>query len=97
VLTITPAAAEALDAYAGSSPEPDEPTCVRIAQTVGEDGQPGLAIAIAPTPLDGDTPVEGSGTVPLFVEPEAADVLADKVLDARVEGERIAFIVDEQS
>jgi hypothetical protein len=95
MLTITPAAAEALDAYAGSAPEVSEAACVRIAQAVGANGQPSLAIGLAPEPAPGDAPIEADSTVPLFIEPAVADMLNDKVLDAQRDGDRIAFVVGE--
>jgi iron-sulfur cluster assembly protein len=95
VLTITQDASEALDAVvaAGNAPEG---AGVRISEGLGADGQPAIGLSLASAPVAGDEVVENSA-VPVFLAPEVADLLDDKVLDAHVEGESVAFEIGEQA
>ncbi|HEX4108620.1 MAG TPA: hypothetical protein VHX88_10830 [Solirubrobacteraceae bacterium] len=93
MLTITPAAAAAIDAYADASPELPDGGCARIARRVGENGQPALTIGLAEAPGPGDAIIAGTSVIPLFVEPTTAEMLGDKVLDTRREGDAVAFVL----
>ena len=68
---------------------------VRISQGVGADGQPAVGLALAPAPEPGDAVVEDAN-VPVFLASEVADLLDDKILDAEVNGDQIAFRLGEQ-
>ncbi len=46
-------------------------------------------------PAPDDAVVEAEGT-PVFLESEAAEMLDDKVLDARVDGRQVGFMLREQ-
>jgi iron-sulfur cluster assembly protein len=94
VLTITANADQALEAVVSTEDAP-EGAGVRISQAVGADGQPAMGMSLAPAPEQGDQVVEDA-SVPVFLAPEVADVLDDKVLDAQVEGDRVAFQIAEQ-
>lgn len=94
MLTITPDAAQALDAVIAAQNAP-EGAGVRISQGMGADGQPGIGLTLVAEPVAGDEVVEDT-TVPVFLSPEVADLLDDKVLDAHVQGESIAFEIGEQ-
>jgi iron-sulfur cluster assembly protein len=94
VLTITEKAEEALDAVVAAENAP-EGAGVRISQGVGADGQPAVGLALAAAPEPGDAVVDDA-SVPLFLAPEVAGLLDDKVLDAQVEGDQIAFRLGEQ-
>jgi iron-sulfur cluster assembly protein len=96
VLTITQTAAEALDTIVASVPDAPENAGLRIAQGAGEDGQPGLTLHLAAEPAPGDQIVDGQ-SVPVFVDPQVADELDDKVLDAQVEGDQVGFVLGQQS
>jgi iron-sulfur cluster assembly protein len=75
-------------------PELAEGAGLRIASS--EDGA-NLTVAPASTPEAGDQVVESSGAR-VFLEPEAADALDDKVLDARVnDAGGVEFLVAAQS
>jgi iron-sulfur cluster assembly protein len=75
---------------------PDRPdvTAVRIAGEPGGSGQ--LSVSAAGAPDDGDQVVEDNGAR-VFLEPAAAEILDDKVLDATVDEEgRISFLIGAQ-
>jgi iron-sulfur cluster assembly protein len=94
VLTITDNAEQALDAVVAAENAP-EGAGVRISQGVGADGQPAVGLALAAAPEPGDAVVEDAN-VPVFVASEVADLLDDKILDAQVEGDQIAFQIGDQ-
>jgi iron-sulfur cluster assembly protein len=94
VLTFTENAEHALDAVVAAE-NPPEGAGVRISQGVGADGQPAVGLSLAPAPEPGDAVVEDAN-VPVFVAAEVADLLDDKVLDAQVDGDQIAFRIGEQ-
>jgi Fe-S cluster assembly iron-binding protein IscA len=95
VLTITENAEQALDAVVAAENAP-EGAGVRISQGVGADGQPAVGLSLAAAPEPGDAVVEDAN-VPVFVASEVADLLDDKVLDAQVDGEQIAFQIGDRS
>lgn len=67
---------------------------VRIsAQDLGD--STGLGLAVAPVPGDADQVIEEEGAR-VFVAPEVAPFLEDKVLDAEQEGSSIQFSLSEQ-
>jgi iron-sulfur cluster assembly protein len=93
VLTLTENAEHALDAVVAAERAP-EGAGVRISQGVGADGQPAVGLAMAPAPEPGDAVVEDA-KVPVFVAADVADLLDDKILDAQVDGDQIAFRIGE--
>jgi iron-sulfur cluster assembly protein len=95
VLTITHEAAEAIDAVVHSAPNAGETTGLRIARGVAPGGQEGLEISVTDQPAPDDTVVEAEGT-PVYLESEAAELLDDKVLDARREGSQVGFTLRQQ-
>jgi iron-sulfur cluster assembly protein len=96
VLTITDTAAEALEAIVASDPQTADTAGLRITRGVSQDGRQALAMAIADVPEPTDQVVEGH-RVPVFLEPEAATLLDDKQLDARIEGDQVGFLLLEQT
>jgi iron-sulfur cluster assembly protein len=94
VLTFTENAEHALDAVVAAENAP-EGAGVRISQGVGADGQPAVGLALVPGPEPGDAVVDDAN-VPVFVAAEVADLLDDKILDAQVQGDQIAFRLGEQ-
>jgi Fe-S cluster assembly iron-binding protein IscA len=95
VLTITDRAAEALDTVVSSAANTSDTTGLRIARATGPDGEEGLALSLTDGPAPEDAIVEGD-RVPVFLEPEAAAMLDDKVLDAEVEGDHVGFMLRDQ-
>jgi iron-sulfur cluster assembly protein len=85
MLTLSPSAVEAVDTLLQRPEVPDD-AGLRI-RTAGESQ---LAIAIAPEPGPDDQVIEEGGAR-VFVEPEAAPMLDNVELDARTEGEQVAF------
>ena len=94
MLAITENAAEAIQTMVASSPEGPEKGGLRIlARSEGE--QEKLELTIAAIPAEDDEVVEEHGAH-VFLNPEAASYLDDKVLDARVEGDQVGFALLEQ-
>lgn len=89
MLTITRTAAEAIESVLGAEGGPGEAGGVRITQQHAE-GEIGLALAIATEPQPEDQVVAEEGAR-VFLPPDTAALLDDKVLDARVEGTRVDF------
>jgi iron-sulfur cluster assembly protein len=76
------------------TPELPDGAGLRIASS---DDAPSLTVAPAGAPEDGDEVVENKGAR-LFLEPQAAELLDDKVLDARVnDSGGVEFLVAAQS
>ena len=94
MLTITADAGQALDAVV-SAGDAQEGAGVRISQGLGADGQPSIGLSLVEGPAPGDEVVDDT-SVPVFLAPEVADLLDDKVLDARLEGDQIAFEIGQQ-
>ena len=95
MLTITHEAAEAIDAVVHSAPNATESAGLRIARGVTPDGQQGLQLSVTGAPAAEDAIVDAEGTS-VFLDAEAAQMLDDKVLDAKVEGEQVGFLLREQ-
>ena len=94
MLAITENAAEAIQTIVASSPKVPEQGGLRIvARSEGE--QEKLELTIAAIPAEDDEVVEEHGAH-VFLDPEAATYLEDKLLDARVEGDQVEFALLEQ-
>jgi len=59
------------------------------------DQAPEIQLSVAALPSEDDEVVEEQGAR-VFLDPEAASLLADKVLDASVEQNQVAFTLAEQ-
>jgi Fe-S cluster assembly iron-binding protein IscA len=90
MLSVTPTAAEAVEKLASQSDAP-ESAGVRIARA-GEEADPAgeLRLSVVDAPAAGDQHVPDAQ---VYLEPEVAPLLEDKVLDADVSGEQIRFSV----
>jgi len=89
VLTITPAAEEALDAVVSADGVPED--CgVRISKGLGADGQPALGLTVTQEPEAGDEVIEET-KVPVYLAEDVAGMLDDMVLDAQIQGDQVAF------
>lgn len=93
MLTLTPSADAAISRIVDASPLP-EGSGLRIAQSPGSDDT--LSLTLVEAPEDGDREVPDA-SVPVYVEPEVADVLSGRALDAEVDqqGETVAFVLVE--
>jgi iron-sulfur cluster assembly protein len=96
MLTITETAAEAIRAIVEESQLPDEAGLRFALDSVGTD-EVRLEVAVAPEPVEGDAEVESAGAH-VYLDPQAAVVLDDKVLDAQPTGDgQIAFSFADQA
>ena len=96
MLTLTPVAAEAVRKLVEAAPVDDEGGGVRI--TAGEttpEGTP-LQLTLVDGPEPADESVDEHGAH-VFLESAVAPFLEDKILDAQLKDEGVAFAVREQS
>ncbi|HSJ73778.1 MAG TPA: iron-sulfur cluster biosynthesis family protein [Miltoncostaeaceae bacterium] len=91
MLTLTPTAESAIREIIATAPV-GEGGGLRISTDPGSDGGVGFRLALVEAPEPRDRVVEDVA-VPVYVEPEAAPLLDDGVLDATVEDERVTFTV----
>jgi iron-sulfur cluster assembly protein len=95
MLTLTTKAAEAVKTIAEASPQLPDESGLRIqAEPTGE-GQVTFGLMMVESPDVDDQVIEEAGAR-VFVEPEAAVILEDKILDATVVGDRVQFSLNEQ-
>jgi iron-sulfur cluster assembly protein len=84
MLVLTEAAAEAVKSVT-SNPQVPEGTGLRIAPAAPDsDGPAGFQLTAALVPAEDDQVIEAAGAR-VFLEPQAAAYLEDKVLDAQVD------------
>jgi iron-sulfur cluster assembly protein len=77
-----------------SSDEASETGGLRmVAERAGT--QANFDLSVVPLPAEDDEVIEEQGAR-VFLEPEAASLLDDKVLDASVEQDQVAFTIAEQ-
>ncbi|MEU3628288.1 iron-sulfur cluster biosynthesis protein [Amycolatopsis coloradensis] len=93
MLTVTEAAAEAITALTEQENGQDGGG-LRFAMHSQEGDSPQLAVSVAPEPESGDRVLRADGGSKVFLEPEAAALLDDKVLDVQQdETGEVAFAV----
>ena len=86
MLVLTEAAAEAVKALT-STPQAPEGFGLRIASSGAASEGPGeLQVSAAPGPGENDQVIEAAGAH-VYLEPQAAAYLEDKVLDAQIDGD----------
>jgi iron-sulfur cluster assembly protein len=91
MLELTDSAAEAVRALVAAADETAETGGLRVAaEDQGE--QVSLQFNVAVVPAEDDEVVEEYGAR-VFLEPTAASLLEDKILDAAIEDDRIAFVL----
>jgi iron-sulfur cluster assembly protein len=94
LLALTDNAVEAVKNIVSSSDETSETSGLRVvAERAGN--QANLQLSVVPLPAEDDEVIEEQG-VRVFLEPEAASLLDEKVLDASVEQDQIAFTLADQ-
>jgi iron-sulfur cluster assembly protein len=97
VLAITEDAATAIDSIVASSGLP-QGAGLRITQELntqsGEEGRTDLRLSVVESAEEGDEVLED---VQIFLEPEVADFLDNKLLDADIEGDDVRFSLDIQA
>ncbi|MDQ7810592.1 iron-sulfur cluster biosynthesis family protein [Amycolatopsis sp. A133] len=90
MLTVTEAAAEAITAL--TSQGADAGLRLAVQNADGESAQ--LALSVAPEPAEGDSVLGAEEGPKVFLEPQAAALLEDKVLDVQEdEAGGVAFAV----
>ncbi|WP_026423862.1 iron-sulfur cluster biosynthesis protein [Actinokineospora inagensis] len=85
MLAVTEAAADAISALTAQDGVPETGGLRFTLVTPEVDGAP-LAVALAPEPVAGDQVVTANAAQ-VFLEPGAAELLADKVLDVQPDAE----------
>jgi iron-sulfur cluster assembly protein len=91
MLTLTDNAVEAVKGIVSTSEETAETGGLRL--TAQRDGrQASFKLRVAQVPAEDDQVIESRGAR-VFVEPDAASLLDDKVLDAAIEQDGVAFMV----
>jgi iron-sulfur cluster assembly protein len=94
LLALTDNAVDAVKNIVSSSDETSETSGLRVvAERAGT--QANLQLSVVPLPAEDDEVIEEQG-VRVFLEPEAASLLDEKVLDASVEQDQIAFTLADQ-
>ena len=94
MLTLTDAAKEAVRSMVTAEEAPSG-SGLRIAGEASSDGDAALSLEIATGPAEGDA-VLGDEAVRVFLDPTAASLLDDKVLDAESHDDHFHFTVEEQ-
>jgi len=94
LLALTDSAVQAVKGIVSSSEETAETGGLRL---VAEHGgaHVGFQLSVVALPAEDDEVVEEGGAR-LFLEPEAAVLLEDKLLDASVERDQVEFLLVEQ-
>jgi iron-sulfur cluster assembly protein len=95
VLTLTSNAAEAVKTIAEASPELPNESGLRIQAEPAGEGQVSFDLTMVESPDVADQVIEEAGAR-VFVEPETALILEDKILDATLVGDRVQFSLSEQ-
>ena len=97
MLAVTGAAAEAITALTEQEGVQQEGG-IRFVMRSLDDSQAALALSVASAPLAGDEIVTADAGAQVFLEPEAAEYLSDKVLDVAPDAEgQLNFAVLEQA
>jgi Fe-S cluster assembly iron-binding protein IscA len=96
MLAMTEAAAEAISALTAQEGQKETGGLRFAVQDRANDGAQ-LAVSVAPAPEEGDQVLGTEAGAKVFLEPEAAQVLDDKVLDVRQDDDgQLSFAVLQQ-
>jgi len=95
MLTLTPNASDAIRQLTEQLPTEDQTAGMRIAPSEAPDGEGALELSLVEAPEQADETVRDAGAT-VYLEPAAAQLLDDKVLDAEVGDEGVAFQVLDQ-
>jgi len=95
LLALTDSAVEAVKGVVSSSDEIAETGGLRVA--AAQAGlQTNLQLSVVALPAEDDEVIEEQGAR-VFLDREAATLLEDKILDANVEQDQVAFVIAEQT
>ena len=91
MLALTDSAVQAVKHIVSSSEEASETGGLRlVAEQVGT--QTNFQLSVVPLPAEDDEVIDAAGAR-VFLEPEAASLLDDKILGVRVEDDRVGFTI----
>jgi iron-sulfur cluster assembly protein len=94
LLALTDNAVEAVKSIVSSSDEASETSGLRmVAERAGT--QANFHLSVVALPAEHDEVIDEHGAR-VFLEPEAASLLEEKVLDASVEQDQVAFTIEDQ-
>ena len=94
MLALTESAVDAVKRIVESSEEASETAGLRlVAEQTGMEAN--LQLSVTRLPAEDDEVIEEEGAR-VFLEPAAASLLDDKVLDASIEQNRVAFMIADQ-
>jgi iron-sulfur cluster assembly protein len=94
MLALTDNAVEAVQEILPSSDEAPERGGLRlVAEPAG--AQMNFQLSVVALPAEDDEVIEEQGAR-VFLDPEAASLLGDKVLDAQIESNQVAFTIADQ-
>ena len=94
LLALTDSAVEAVKSIVSSSDEASETSGLRmVAERAGT--QANFHLSVVALPAEDDEVIDEQGAR-VFLEPEAASLLDEKVLDASVEQDQVAFTIADQ-
>ena len=94
MLALTDNAVEAVKSIVSSSDEASEASGLRmVAERAGT--QANFQLSVVPLPAEDDEVIDEQGAR-VFLEPEAASLLDDKVLDASLEQDQVALTIADQ-
>jgi iron-sulfur cluster assembly protein len=97
MLAVTEAAADAISALTAQEGVQQQGG-LRFAMRSLDDSQTALALSVAPAPTEGDEVVTADDGAQIFLEPQAAEFLSDKVLDVQQDAEgQLSFAVMDRS
>ena len=96
MLALTQNAVDAIHAIKASSDEVPDDAGLRISAEPTEAEETSLHLAIVPSPAESDVVVEAEGEQ-IFLGPEVAGFLDDKVLDAQMDEGRVNFAIAPQA
>ena len=96
MLALTQKAVDAIHAIKASSDEVPDDAGLRISAEAAEAEETSLHLAIVPAPAESDVVVEAEGEQ-IFLGPEVAGFLDDKVLDAQMDEGRVNFAIAPQA
>ena len=95
LLALTDNAVEAVRDIVSSADEASETSGLRmVAEREGL--QANFQLSVVPLPAEDDEVIDEQGAR-IFLEPKAASLLDDKVLDASVQQDQVAFTIAEQT
>lgn len=96
MLTITRTAAQAIESVVAAGGSLGEEGGIRITHEPVAGERTGMTLTVAPAPETDDQVVVEEGAR-VFLPPDTAALLDDKVLDARIEGTSVGFQLFDQS